>query len=262
MDIPDTAPELAGRTRLVMPLAFAPPRVRRPLDGISIVLPCLDEEANVAAAVRAATRAAQHVARAHEIVVIDDGSSDATAAIVAAEATRDERVRLLRHDRNLGYGAAVRTGLGAARMPWVFLTDADLQFDLEELDAFVSPAADADLVIGWRIERRDPLVRRVNAAAWNWLVRRAFGLGVRDVDCAFKLMRRDVVARLDLTSDGATISTELLAKALAGGARIQQMGIHHLPRVAGKQSGARPRVVARAFRELTALHRTLRPFPG
>lgn len=237
------------------------PRVPCPLDGISIVLPCLDEEANVAAAVGAATRAAQHVARAHEIVVVDDGSSDATAAIAAAQAARDERVRVLCHDHNRGYGAAVRTGIGAARMPWVFLTDADLQFDLDELDAFVAPAAAADLVVGWRIERHDPLARRVNAAAWNWLVRRAFGLGVRDVDCAFKLMRRDVLARLDLTSDGATISTELLVKALANGARIQQLGVNHLPRVAGEQSGARPRVVARAFRELTALRRTLGSTP-
>ena len=86
---------------------------------------------------------------------------------------------------------------------------------------------------------------------------RTFGLGVRDVDCAFKLMRRDVVAQLDLTSEGATISTELLVKALARGARIQQLGIHHQPRVAGRQSGARPRVVVRAFRELTILRRTL-----
>ncbi len=251
----ETASELAEGARLER-------RVARPLDGISIVLPCLDEEANVAAAVRAATRAAEHVARAHEVVVVDDGSSDATAAIAAAEAARDGRVRLLRHYRNRGYGAAVRTGLAAARMPWVFLTDADLQFDLDELDAFVLPAADADLVIGWRIARRDPLARRVNAAAWNWLVQRAFGLGVRDVDCAFKLMRRDVVTQLELTSDGATVSTELLVKALAGGARIHQLGIHHLPRVAGRQSGARPRVVARAIRELTALHRTRRTFAG
>lgn len=234
----------------------------RQLDGISIVLPCLDEEANVAAAIRAATRAAEHVARAHEIVVVDDGSSDATAAIAAAEVARDGHVRLLRHGCNYGYGAAVRSGLGAARMPWVFLTDADLQFDLDELGAFVPLAADADLVIGWRVARRDALTRRLNAAAWNWLVRHVFGLGVRDVDCAFKLMRRDVVGQLDLTSDGATISTELLVKALSGGARIRQVGVRHLPRVAGRPSGASPRVVARAFRELAVLHRTRRRWAG
>lgn len=228
----------------------------RQLDGLSIVLPCLDEAANVVAAVRAATAAAERVARAHEIVVVDDGSSDGTAALAEGLAARDGRVRVLRHDGNRGYGAALRSGIGAARMPWIFLTDADLQFDLDELDAFVPLTAEADLVVGWRIARRDPLIRRANAAAWNWLVQHVFELDVRDVDCAFKLLRRDVVAGLELTSGGATISTELLVKALANGARLRQLGVHHRPRVAGRQSGARPRVIVRALRELTALHRT------
>lgn len=229
-------------------------RLAHPLDGISIVLPCFDEEANVAASIVAASRAGARVALAHEIVVVDDGSHDATAAKAEDLAACDERVRVLRHDRNRGYGAAVRSGIDGARMPWIFLTDADLQFDLDELDAFVPSAADADLVIGWRIARSDPLLRRASAAAWNRLVQHAFGLDVRDVDCAFKLMRREIVARLELTSAGATISTELLVKALANGARVHQLGVHHRPRAAGRQSGARPRVVARALRELTALH--------
>lgn len=229
----------------------------RPLDGLSIVLPCLDEADNVRASVRAATAAAERVARAHEVLVVDDGSSDRTAAIAAELGVRDTRVRLLRHDCNRGYGAALRTGFRAARMPWVFLTDADLQFDLGELEAFAASAQECELVIGWRIARSDPFARRANAAAWNWLVERMFGLGVRDVDCAFKLMRRDLLAGLDLTSEGATISTELLVKAQAAGARIEQLGVHHRPRCAGEQSGARPRVVARALRELAALRRQL-----
>jgi glycosyltransferase involved in cell wall biosynthesis len=237
-------------------------RIAHPLDGISIVLPCLDEAANVVASVEAATCAGQRIALAHEIVVVDDGSSDETATITADLAARDERVRLLRHDRNRGYGAAVRSGIGAARMPWIFLTDADLQFNLDQLDAFVPMAADADLVIGWRIARCDPLVRRANAAAWNWLVRRAFELDVRDVDCAFKLMRRDVVAGLELASGGAAISTELLVKALARGAQVRQLGVRHRPRVAGRQSGARLRVIARALRELTALRRARQTIVG
>jgi glycosyltransferase involved in cell wall biosynthesis len=250
----ETPRALAGAALLQPPPAPVPQRVAHPLPGISIVLPCFDEAANVAASVHAATHAAERVAVAHEVLVVDDGSSDATAAIAAELAARDPRVRLLRHDGNRGYGQAVRTGIGAARMPWVFLTDADLQFDLGELTAFVEPAAGADLVIGWRIQRCDPLMRRVDAAAWNWLVRRAFGLHVRDVDCAFKLMRRDVVANVELTTGGAMISTELLAKAIAGGARVRQLGVHHRPRVAGEQSGAKPRVVLRAFRELAVLH--------
>jgi Glycosyl transferase family 2 len=251
--------EPAGETvpsafpRDAIPTAGA--RDPRLLPGLSVVLPCYDEAANVAAAVHAARRAAARVADACEVVVVDDGSGDETAAIAAAEAARDARVRVVRHERNRGYGAAVRTGIEAARMPWVLLTDADLQFDLDELDGFLPWTAEADLVIGWRIDRRDPFVRRANAAAWNWLVQRVFGLGVRDVDCAFKLMRRDLVAPLELTCSGAMISTELLVRARARGARVRQVGVHHRPRVAGEQSGARPRVVARALRELTVLHR-------
>ncbi len=221
------------------------------------MLPCFDEEDNVAAAVTAASRAAARVAASYEIVVVDDGSRDRTAAIAAALASTDRHVRLLRHPRNRGYGAAVRTGLAAARMPWLFLTDADLQFDLDELERFVAPARTADLVAGWRIARSDPLTRRANAAAWNWLVHRVAGVEIRDVDCAFKLIRRDLLSELRLTSDGATISAELVAKALAAGARIEQLGVHHRPRTAGRQSGARPRVIARALRELATLRRAL-----
>lgn len=247
---------------------WTPPRLRPAaaaaarLTGLSFVLPCFDEEPNVAAAVAAATEAGERVARRCEVLVVDDGSRDRTAAVAARLAARDRRVRLLSHGRNRGYGAAVRTGLRAARMPWLFLTDADLQFDLRELDGFVPPPAGVDLLIGWRIDRRDPLVRRANAAAWNWLVRHAFALDVRDVDCAFKLMRRDVVERLDLACDGAAISAELLVKARAAGARVEQRGVHHLPRTAGHQSGARPRVVAAAFRELSALHRSCGAAPA
>jgi glycosyltransferase involved in cell wall biosynthesis len=161
------------------------------------------------------------------------------------------------HPANRGYGAALRSGARAARMPWVFLTDADLQFDLRELEGFVPYAAEADLIAGWRIQRQDPLHRRFNAIAWNWLVARVFDLPVRDVDCAFKLVRRDLLERIPLTTDGAMISTELVVRAVGAGARVHELGVHHRPRVAGEQSGANLKVVARAFRELFALRRRM-----
>jgi glycosyltransferase involved in cell wall biosynthesis len=229
------------------------------LPGLSIVLPCFDEEDNVADAIRYATAAAANVSDDYEVIVVDDGSRDRTADVASRFAAADRHVRLLAHASNRGYGAALRSGVGAARMPWVFLTDADLQFDLSELEDFVPCAADADLLVGWRIQRQDALHRRINAAAWNWLVRRLFHLPVRDVDCAFKLVRRDLLERIPLTTDGAMISTELLVRAIASGARLREIGVHHRPRVAGEQSGASPKVVARAFRELLALRRKLRP---
>jgi glycosyltransferase involved in cell wall biosynthesis len=228
------------------------------LPGLSVVLPCFNEEDNVADAIRYAAVAASRTSAYYEIVVVDDGSSDRTAEVAARFAAADGRVRLLLHGGNLGYGTAVRSGIRAARMPWILLTDADLQFDLSELDAFVERAGEAELLVGWRIDRRDGLARRFNGAAWSRLVRRLFGLPVRDVDCAFKLMRRDIVQGLPLTSSGAMISTELLVRAMAAGGRITELGVHHRPRVAGEQSGASARVIIRAFRELAVLHGPLR----
>jgi glycosyltransferase involved in cell wall biosynthesis len=228
------------------------------LAGVSIVLPCFNEGPNVADAVRAASGAAAEHAADFEVIVVDDGSSDGTAQIAARLADEDRHVRLVVHPSNRGYGGAVRTGLRAARMPWVLLTDADLQFDLRELAAFVPLAGEADLIAGWRIARQDPAHRRLNAAAWNWLMHRRFKLPVRDVDCAFKLVRRDLLDQIALTSAGAMISTELVVRAVAAGATVREVGVHHLPRVAGEQSGASPRVVVKAFRELTRLDGELR----
>ena len=232
-------------------------RLPNALAGLTIVLPCFNEEGNIADAIRYATAAAERSATGHEIVVVDDGSIDETASVAARLAERDRRVRVVVHTRNRGYGDAVRSGIAAARMPWILLTDSDLQFDLSELEDFLPAARDADIVVGWRILRRDPLNRRLNAAAWNWLVRRMFHLPVKDVDCAFKLVRRELLQSFALESTGAMISTELVVKCLAQGGRLEELGVHHRPRVAGEQSGANPRVVARAFFELARLRRSL-----
>lgn len=243
--------------------AHAPPRgttrLSSAVTGISIVLPCFNEADNVALAIRAAVEAGARCATDYEVIVVDDGSSDETAAIVAGIVSVDRHVRLLVHARNRGYGAALRAGVEAATMDWLFLTDADLQFDLRELEDFLPHTRRADMIVGWRILRQDPLNRRINAAAWNWLVCRVFQLPVRDVDCAFKLIRRELVRGCDLTSTGAMISTELLVKALARGARMEQIGVHHRPRAAGESSGADPRVILKAFHELAALRRNLPP---
>lgn len=246
---PTTAPGPPVRVRRRLPNA---------LTGLTVVLPCFNEAENVAEAIGAAVDAAQSCATDYEIVVVDDGSTDETSAIAAERAATDPHVRLVVHAHNRGYGEAVRSGIDAARMPWLLLTDADLQFDLRELEDFLADAADADFVMGWRVLRRDAWHRRMNAAAWNRLVGRMFHLPVRDVDCAFKLVRTQLAQEAQLTSKGAMISTELLVKCLADGARLREHPVHHRPRPAGESSGASPKVIVRAFRELAALRRTLR----
>jgi glycosyltransferase involved in cell wall biosynthesis len=232
------------------------------LPSLSVVLPCHDEEDNVAEAIREAVAAAGAAAVRFEVLVVDDGSSDATRAIAGAASAGDPRVRVLAHDVNRGYGAALRTGIAGARCEWILLTDADLQFDLSQLAEFTGPALSHDLVVGYRLVRMDPLMRRVNAYAWNRLVGRVFDLDVRDVDCAFKLIRTDLAQRLSLTADGAMISTELVARARLAGASIVELGVRHRPRVAGEQSGADPAVVLGAFRELRRIRSELDARPG
>jgi glycosyltransferase involved in cell wall biosynthesis len=228
------------------------------LPGLSVVLPCLDEEENVAAAVAEALAAAERCASAVEVIVVDDGSTDATRERATALVHADERVTLVVHDGNRGYGAALRSGIEAARMPWILLTDGDRQFDLRDLETFLPLAAGHDLIAGYRMDRQDPIGRRVAGRAWSWLARRTFGFGVMDVDCAFKLVRTRTVRRIELTSDGAMVSAELLARAVRDGWDIAEMGVHHRPRTAGVPTGGRVGVVARAFGERRALRRELR----
>lgn len=223
------------------------------------MLPCFNEEANVEIAVREAIAAARLVSERHEVITVDDGSTDGTALEAGRLVARHPSVRLLVHRKNRGYGAALRTGIDAARMDWVLLTDSDLQYDLSQLQNFLPFADLSDLIVGYRLDRQDPLRRRANAKAWNWLVGRLFALPVRDVDCAFKLIRRDLVSQLELVSSGAMIGTELIARSAQLGARLTELGVGHRPRIAGEQSGAHPRVVMRAFRELLRLRHALRP---
>jgi glycosyltransferase involved in cell wall biosynthesis len=244
---------MAAALRQIESEDIAPARPSAALAGLSVVLPCFNEVENVGDAISQTRTAACRVAAAHEVIVVDDGSTDGTGEVVEAIARRDPAVRLTTHPENLGYGAALRTGIAEARQPWTLLTDADLQFDLDELDRLAECSSTHDVIVGRRLQRRDPLHRRVNAAAWNALVNAVFKLPVHDVDCAFKLARTDLLQSLDLRSGGATISPELLVKSIAAGASIAEMDVVHRPRQNGRQSGARPRVILRALRELAVL---------
>jgi glycosyltransferase involved in cell wall biosynthesis len=219
--------------------------------SLSLVLPAFNEAANLPEGLAAAQVALAGLD--WEVVVVDDGSADGTAEVVAAVAAAEPRVRLVRHPRNRGYGAALRSGFQAATRPWVMFTDADLQFDLREVHRLLDAAERYDIVAGYRADRQDPLNRRVNAWAWGQLVNASFDLDVRDVNCAFKLFRREVL-ELPLRSDGAFVNTELLARARAAGYRIRQVPVSHFPRQRGVQTGAQPRVVLRAFAELGRLY--------
>jgi glycosyltransferase involved in cell wall biosynthesis len=186
---------------------------------------------------------------------VDDGSTDGTSEL----ADSLDGVRVVHHGRNLGYGGALRSGFAAARHEWVFFTDADGQFDPKELAELLPHTASHDAVLGWRRNREDNGLRKVNTWLWAVVVRLVVGLRVRDPDCAFKLLRRSRIEALGpLTTGGAVTSTELLVKLRRSGVTWVEVPVTHRPRLAGRASGASPRVIARALVELVRLRRSLR----
>ena len=229
---------------------------------VSIVLPAFNEEANIEAAVREATEADEPLHEEHETVVVDDGSSDRTAALVEAIARRDPRVRLIRHGVNRGYGEALRSGFLASRLDHVFFTDADLQFDINELERLLPYAGTVSVVAGYRRKRQDTLGRRVLAIGWNLIVRVLFYVPVRDIDCAFKLFDRRVLNEVHIESMGAMVNTELMVKLGRSGASVVEVGVTHRPRRAGEPRGASPKVILIALRELLRMRRTLTSLEG
>ncbi len=224
-----------------------------PLSSLSIVLPCRNEAPNVSVVLREALSVAERVANRFEVVVVDDASTDATAERVARWAAADERVRLVRRRRSRGYGAALRTGLLAARGEWVFYTDGDGQFPMEQLPRFLASLADAEVVVGYRRSRHDAPGRRWLGRGWTLLVNATLGLALRDVNCAFKVFPRELFERVALRCDGAGIDAELMAAVYRFGWQVAQVPVEHRPRRAGRASGGRPDVAVRAVGELLAL---------
>lgn len=225
--------------------------------SISAFFPAYNEAGNIQSVVRAASEVLRREAEEHEIIVVDDGSTDGTAQRVQELQAEIPELRLVQHPLNRGYGGALISGFEAARLPWVFFSDGDHQFDLGEIPLLLARRQEAELVIGYRRNRQDRFHRRLNAWGWGLVVWAVLGLRIRDVDCAFKLIRRQILPELELRCQGATISAELLAKARRRGHRIVEVGVSHLPRTTGESSGANPSVILKAFLELFRLRRSL-----
>lgn len=225
---------------------------------ISVFFPCYNEADNIKATVTKALGVLSPITDTFEVIIVNDGSTDSTSAVAQALAQQDAHVKIVTHEQNKGYGAALRSGFAAARYDLVCFTDADGQFDLSEINQFLPLIEKADAVLGFRIKRQDKFYRKVNTFIYKTAINLFFRLGVRDIDCAFKMFRREVMRNITITSDGAVASAEMLIKAKKKGYRFAEVGVHHYPRLAGQPTGAKLGVIFKAFAELFKLLRTLK----
>ena len=218
--------------------------------SLSVILPAHNEEEIIAQTLYVVIQALTTMTEDFEVIVVNDGSKDQTGLIVGELAAVYPRVRLITHPVNQGYGAALVTGFEAVTKDLAFFMDSDGQFDIRDLERFFPLIEQYDAVLGYRIDRQDALMRKLNAWGWKMLVSTVFGLRVRDVDCAFKLYRAGFFRTHRLETRGAMINTEILYKLTRAGYTYTEIGVRHLPRQAGRATGAKLSVIVRAFREL------------
>ena len=226
----------------------------RVLPNISIVFPAFNEEQNLEGVVTSALKILPHMTNSFEIIIVNDGSRDQTGAVAERLTTLSDAVRVIHHPQNRGYGAALKSGIEQAKKDLIFFCDSDGQFTLEDLHRLLAWIDRYDMVIGYREKRQDPFHRRMNAKGWNLLVRALFGLKVRDIDCAFKVFRRQIFDRIGIDTVGAMVNTEILSRSLRSGFTMKEVPVRHFPRQFGEQTGAKPRVILKAFAELAKMY--------
>jgi glycosyltransferase involved in cell wall biosynthesis len=227
------------------------------VERLSYFFPAHDEEANIEGLVAEALETLPSLAEQYEIIAVDDGSKDATSRLADDLAARHpDLVRVVHHPTNLGYGAALRSGFGAARYDLIAFTDGDRQFRIADIGRLTARWAEPDapdVVVGFRIKRADAFIRTAYARAF-WLANRTFfGLRVTDVDGACKLFRRAALEDIRVESDGAFFSAELIIKLREAGHSVVEVGVPHYPRTGGAATGAKPSVILRAMRDFWRL---------
>jgi len=227
------------------------------MTSLSVVLPAYNEEENAKNAVEEVSNVMQQLGIDYEIILVNDGSADRTGEVGRELEQYIPNFRLVEHYPNRGYGGALKAGFAAATKELIAFVPADKQFVFAEIERFLEKIADADIVSGYRVDRQDNVLRKFNALGWNMLVRLLFGYLCRDIDCGFKLFRRELLQHVNIVSNGAMIDTEFLAGARARGFRIDEVPVTHLPRVAGAATGANLKVIIKAFRDLVHFRQRL-----
>ncbi len=228
------------------------------LSSLSVFLPCYNEAANLQLAVDAFLKALPQIATQYELIIVNDGSRDKTGSLADALALKHSHIRVCHHVKNLGYGAALRTGYRAARYDWTFFTDGDLQFDPQELALFIPHTKRYSVIIGYRKKRAEGGFRSFNARLFKLYIDLLFRVHVKDIDCAFKLIKTDLVKSIDFLSTGATINAELLYRLKKMHQPFKQIPVSHYPRQYGTPTGNNPKVIIKAGLESVKLYLALK----
>ena len=216
---------------------------------ISLFLPTYNEEEVIAQTIKKSDKILKKIAAKYEILVVNDGSTDDTAKVVKKLIEKNDNIRMITHDPNRGYGGALKSGLKESKYSHISFIDSDGQFDYSEIDKFLPYLGQFDLVIGYRLDRQDNILRKLNALLWKLWVWLLFGLWVKDIDCGFKVVKDDVVDNITLSTESAFTEAEFLIRAKQQGFSFKQVGVHHYPRTVGTATGADFKVIFKAVKE-------------
>lgn len=228
------------------------------LSSLSVFFPLYNEEDNIAKLAQKAFEVIPPLADKFEIIFINDGSRDRTAERLLEISLKFNNIKIVNHGKNRGYGAALKSGFLNAQYEYVFFTDGDCQFDLSQIDRLIALIGFCDGAMGFRQNRSDPFYRILNAKVYNLLVRILFGLKVKDIDCAFKLIKKKALDSVKLKSESQFISAELLIKVKKNGFILKECGVDHFSRKSGSATGNSPKAIISSFKELFKLWKELK----
>ena len=218
---------------------------------LSVFFPAYYDEGNIGKVVGKAVQVLEELKlKDYEVLIIEDGSPDRTGEVADELAKEFKKVSVKHHEKNMGYGATLRDGFTSAKLDYVFYTDGDNQFDLEELKKFVALIPFSDIIVGYRKKKQYSLYRKFTSLCYNYLLKLVFGLDYWDIDCAFKLIKSDLFRQIKINSADAFIDAEIMLKAKLLGYTTAEMGVTHLPRVDGVSTAARPSVIFRTIGEV------------
>jgi len=222
--------------------------------SISVFFPAYNDAGTIASLVVLADRTLRKLTDDYEIIVVNDGSADHTAQVLSELESVYPRLRVVQHPTNKGYGSALRTGFASATKDLIFYTDGDAQYDVRELELLVPlMSGDVDVVNGYKISRSDPMHRIFIGKTYCWLIKLAFRIKIKDVDCDFRLVRRDSYNRVRLFSTSGTICVEMVKSFQDAGLRFAECPVHHYHRAYGKSQFFNFKRLFKTFKDLSRL---------